>query len=487
MVSSRGWVLIATLGLLGAIARGGVAPEQVPFVVNTVTEGLQGGPAAAGGDGGVTIVVWDSDGLGPAESEIAGRLVDAAGVALGPELQINSYTPDSQLRPAVDALPDGGFVVVWESYSFESAEDELGFRRLGSNGDLLGDEVAIDLTEFHLRPDVAGSVGGGFVIVWDDGFDIFARRYDSNGDPVGAEFQVNAQLGSMSAARIASDSNGDFTVVWQDYRSEIDGDGDSVLMRRFESNGDPLTGDLQVNSTTEGDQYAPSIAMRDDGAFVVVWEAYGQEVVGDGTFGKRFDSAGSALGAEFRVDSGASAYAGYADAAIVGDGFAVVWNEPREEGGDVLNTLLRRFDEAGVGGAVIDVDPDEQGDQASAVLVGGTDQLLVAWQGFGLEDQDIFAQRFEVLGETPTPVEGTPTATPSATADTTETPAADCAGDCDGDGVVSISELVRAVNIALATSSIDSCLAADRNGDGSVSISELITAVNAALQGCMTG
>ena len=74
-------------------------------------------------------------------------------------------------------------------------------------------------------------------------------------------------------------------------------------------------------------------------------------------------------------------------------------------------------------------------------------------------------------GATPTP-QG-PTPTPGA-----------CSGDCDGDGRVSINELIRGVNIALARALLTTCPSFDRDGNGAVGIAELITAVNAALRGC---
>ncbi len=78
-----------------------------------------------------------------------------------------------------------------------------------------------------------------------------------------------------------------------------------------------------------------------------------------------------------------------------------------------------------------------------------------------------------------------PTPTPSASPTPTPTiPPPACPGDCDGDGTVSISELVRAVNIALGSAAVETCLAADTNSDGQVSINELIQGVNAALDGC---
>jgi len=49
---------------------------------------------------------------------------------------------------------------------------------------------------------------------------------------------------------------------------------------------------------------------------------------------------------------------------------------------------------------------------------------------------------------------------------------------------VTVNELIRGVNIALGNADISTCPAFDRNGDGMVSINELIAAVNAALDGC---
>ncbi len=62
--------------------------------------------------------------------------------------------------------------------------------------------------------------------------------------------------------------------------------------------------------------------------------------------------------------------------------------------------------------------------------------------------------------------------------------AAACSGDCNGDGRVVVSELVRAVGVALGNSPLSQCTAADSSGDGSVSIAELIGAVGSALRSC---
>lgn len=59
-----------------------------------------------------------------------------------------------------------------------------------------------------------------------------------------------------------------------------------------------------------------------------------------------------------------------------------------------------------------------------------------------------------------------------------------CPGDCNGNGQVDISELIRAVAIALGSLPVSECRAVDTNNSDSVSISELVAGVNAALIGC---
>ena len=62
-----------------------------------------------------------------------------------------------------------------------------------------------------------------------------------------------------------------------------------------------------------------------------------------------------------------------------------------------------------------------------------------------------------------------------------------CPGDCNDDGVVSVAELIRGVNIALGLTPVSNCPAMDTNGNGVVSVGELIAAVNSALDGCGGG
>lgn len=90
----------------------------------------------------------------------------------------------------------------------------------------------------------------------------------------------------------------------------------------------------------------------------------------------------------------------------------------------------------------------------------------------------------------PTP---TATVTPAASATPTRTReprptrtpgGGPCTGDCDDDGTVVVSELVRAVSMALSGQAPDNCAPIDMDNNGLVSVNELVGAVNVALRGC---
>ncbi|MDX2168911.1 MAG: peptidoglycan DD-metalloendopeptidase family protein [Deltaproteobacteria bacterium] len=74
----------------------------------------------------------------------------------------------------------------------------------------------------------------------------------------------------------------------------------------------------------------------------------------------------------------------------------------------------------------------------------------------------------------------TPAGQPRRTATPTPSPIPTCPGDCGGDGRVGIDELVRAVGIALDSTSLDQCAAADRNRDGRVAVDEIVAGVACA-------
>jgi len=205
--------------------------------------------AAADGD---FVVVWSSiylvevgNGVRVSDTGVFGQRYTSAGVGVGGEFQVNTYTTFHQRSPAVAAAADGDFVVVWTSNGQEGNYSELPGQtydgvfgqRYTSAGVRMGDEFQVNTytTGHQFRPAVAAAADGNFVVVWNSagqygGYGgMFGQRYTSAGDPLGGEFQVDRDTGYFSRPALAAAADGDFVVVREDY----DGQDLGVFGQRF--------------------------------------------------------------------------------------------------------------------------------------------------------------------------------------------------------------------------------------------------------------
>ena len=146
--------------------------------------------------------------------------------------------------------------------------------------------------------------------------------------------------------------------------------------------------ELQVNTTTVGDQTAPSLAMLSNDHFVGVWEGAGQDGEDSGIAARLFDSQGLPLGSEIPVNQVTSL--GQFDPAVTAskDGFAVVWaSDTDPEAAPEYDVVLRLFDVDGSPSSDdIPVNQYTAADQWLPLPVAYPDgRLLVIWAS---ENQD---------------------------------------------------------------------------------------------------
>jgi hypothetical protein len=308
--------------------------------------------------------------LGLAGALVLPSVADAQQVRAGAEFKANTYSTNLQRFPDATIQANGNFVVIWNGVGAQdlSAYGVFG-QRYDVTGAALGTEFLVNTytSGFQFKPQVASDRRGNFVVVWSSGcgspgctggqdgdtYGVFAQRYDANGVKRGGEFQVNSYTtGGQGSAfyfayqnhSVSSAPNGNFVVVWGSYYNNQDGDGGlgSVQGQRYDGNGVRVGGEFRVNTYTTGYQWGPSVAVRDDNSFVVVWSTL--DGSGYGIGGQRFDSGGNKVGAEFRVNT---ATAGDQLAPLVkmranGD-FTAVWTD-RQNLGDVF---ARRYDASG--------------------------------------------------------------------------------------------------------------------------------------------
>jgi hypothetical protein len=194
------------------------------------------------------------------------------------------------------------------------------------------------------------------VITWqtkelaDSGYDVFGQRYDNSGNPLGAEFLVNATTaGEQFSYPAAMADDGRFVVLWLG----PDGDENGIFGRRFDASGAPLGGDFLVNTYTTGNQALATAASDARFDFVVTWYSTDQDGDGRAIRGQRFDAAGARRGGEFAVSVTTT---GDQNNAWVGSdevgNFVAVWQSPQD--GSASAVVARRF--GGLFPTALDVD-----------------------------------------------------------------------------------------------------------------------------------
>jgi large repetitive protein len=96
--------------------------------VNTYTRGNQAEPDVAADADGDFVVVWTSGRYGinqdGDEAGVFGQRFAASGAPDGGEFQANTYTTGEQGYPSVSRFPGGGFVVVWQSFSYPAQDGD---------------------------------------------------------------------------------------------------------------------------------------------------------------------------------------------------------------------------------------------------------------------------------------------------------------------------------------------------------------------------
>jgi hypothetical protein len=242
------------------------------------------------------------------DHDVFARRFDSSGGAVGAPFQLNEYTTSDQRSPAISHDASGGFVVVWDSRYQDGSLYGVFARRFNSSGSPLGGDFQVNqfTTGYQRFPTISHDSSGGFVVAWGSeqdgsGYGIFGRRFNSSGNGVGAEFQVNQYTTNyQTAPTISHDSSGGFVVAWQSYLQ--DGSFNGVFGRRFDSSGSPLGGEFQVNQFTTLIQYNTTISHDSFGGFVVAWWSYSQDGSGFGVFARRFNSSGTPIGGEFQAN-----------------------------------------------------------------------------------------------------------------------------------------------------------------------------------------
>jgi len=284
-------------------ARLGIETE---FLANATTTGSQYGASLARDWDGDYVVSWSSANGDDTSGGVYAQRFNAVGQPQGSEFRVNTTTTGLQNYSVVAMDEDGDFVIVWQSYGQDGSSYGIYGQRFNSSGQTQGSEFRVNTstTNLQMAPSVAMDGDGNFAVTWHSyqgpNYDVYAQRYNSSGTAQGSEFRVNTTTSNTQwTPSIAMDNDGDFVVVWHSYGQA--GDNNAVFGQRFNSSGVAQGSEFRVNTSTTGSQWDPAIAMDESGDFVVAWSSL---VGGDqDVWAQRYNASGVAQGSEFRANS----------------------------------------------------------------------------------------------------------------------------------------------------------------------------------------
>ena len=281
---------------------GNSQPVNSQFRVNTYTDGWQGGSVVTTLNNGNFVVSWMSYGQDGSEYGIYAQTYDSQGLALGSEVKVNTFTDNSQWRPSIAALSDGGFIISWLS----NMQDGGGVyaQRFDSNGLSIGSEFKVNAATYE---DISSLNTGGFVSAgaiwghgWDDpNFGLHTQRFDAQGHLLGSDNIVkDAYCIWLSQPSITGLNDGGYAVMWD---PGICNPG-CPAVQRFDAQGNEVGNVIALSEYVQQNSpiYSDIIGLP-DGGFVTTWTSESwlnsplQDSSHNGIYIKRFDSQGNPI------------------------------------------------------------------------------------------------------------------------------------------------------------------------------------------------
>ncbi len=469
-----------------------LAAQGDEFQVNTHTVDEQTGPSVCLRPGAAAVVVWQSDNqtgpAGLAGRDVFGQRYLGSGQPLGSEFQVNAFTTDQQDDSRVVCHDSGAFVVVWESAGQDGDGNGVFGRVFGSSGTPQTGEFRLNnhTTLDQADPAVAWAGDGTLLAVWEslgqDGnsLAIVGRRFTSAGTPIGTEFAVNAYTtGAQRDPRVVRASAGGFIVAWEGDSTAGGADRD-VFFRSFDASGQPSSGDVRINTTTENDQGNPALAALPEGGFVVVWQSIDQDGSNEGIIGQRFGPAATRIGPQFQVNVFTTGPQDDPAIAAGADGaFVVVWESSYQDASD-NGVFGRLFDPAGTPvGEEFAANQTTLASQADAAVAMRDGLATIAWRDASGHDGDrdgIFARRFARVDTTTLP----PTPTTTLATTTTSLTQNEHCGDYDGTGSITAVDALGILRTAVGLSQCPACFC-DVDGSATVTASDALRTLRVAV------
>jgi hypothetical protein len=358
-------------------------------MANVQLTGNHRDPVIATAPNGSFVVVWEDDHDDNGVGQIYARGFDTDGNALFSQIVVNSVASGQQRRPAVAIDDSGRFVVAWEDDQDDNGFYEIMMRGFNANGTERFSDRTVNTVSSgqQTRPTVACDESGNFVVAWEDDQDgngfyqILGRGFTAAGAQRIATFTVNSVSdGNQFNPAVAMDADGDFVVAWED---DQDDDGNfQIHARGFTASAGNRFTQRGINTNTAGQHTKPSIGMANNGDFAVAWEDDSDQNGFYQIHARGLSITGAQRFGVITVNSVASGQQYAPSVGMRQNGlFAVAWQDDQDENG-AYQILARHFTALGAQSrADYTVNSDATGQQRLPVTsIDEQGRVITAWE-----------------------------------------------------------------------------------------------------------
>ncbi|MDP8256027.1 MAG: FHA domain-containing protein [Candidatus Alcyoniella australis] len=236
------------------------------------------------------------------------RTFHHSGLALGERQKFVLDEPLELGRNSIAVTRDGEQLVVYQDFAADG-HAAIYLRRFSAAGEELGDPQRVDQGEglWASNPAISATQNGRIAVVWQslgadgEGWAVMARMLGDQAAPLGSAFVVNEHApGDQGNPSTALAADGTLAVTWTSVGQ--DGFGCGIFARLFDAQGKPLDEEFRVNRYCWWDQNWPAVAVGNDGSIAISYASFHQDRSSWGVFVRRFDSTGEPLGNEQQVN-----------------------------------------------------------------------------------------------------------------------------------------------------------------------------------------
>ncbi|MBB1250527.1 hypothetical protein H2O14_18965 [Rhizobium sp. G21] len=401
-------------------------------------------------DGG-WVVTWTDPGKDGNDNGVFQQAYDSEGAPLGGETQVNTATYFRQFNSQVAALPEGGWIVTYTGW--DSNDYGIYKQVFNADGTKNGVETLVNTTQADSQAQSAITVfeDGGYAIAWASNLQdgnaagIFQQLYNADGTKNGAEVQVNTTtIGNQIMPNITALAAGGYVMSWT--QASDDMSSGVVYSQMFDDTGAKIGSEHSHAVSGKGavDSQVSGLA---DGGYVVTWanqQASGS--IATGVFAQIYNADGTERGAEVTVSpnlGGAANLWSVMQPDVLGlpnGDFIIVWTQGDDSGRGVFGQVFNS--DGTTDGARFTITADAASDQMEPQITATDDGFMVVWREFGSESTtDIYSRRFSAVYESDNAAPTGSDATISVLEDASHVFSAEDFGfsDDDGDDLASVT------------------------------------------------